>query len=192
MDDLAETVILNLLRLEGLSPMVGDATKPLLNIRRRDLRDFVVASGESFVDDPTNSDTSLRRNAVRHELLPQMNKWAQRDVIPIVARQANLIADDVAWLETLSADDVAVGLDHDCREVREWPLARQRRWVRGVFLSNDADGHHPPTAAEVERVLAVIRGDVVAAELSGSRRVSRRDQRLSVTTIPPATLSADE
>ena len=40
MDDLAETVLLNMLRgagLDGLSPMVNDPTKPLRDLRRREL-----------------------------------------------------------------------------------------------------------------------------------------------------------
>jgi hypothetical protein len=39
---------------------------------------------------------------------------------------------------------------------------------------------HPPSAAELERVMAVVRHDAVACELSGSRRVCRTDGVLRV------------
>ncbi len=44
MDDLAETVLLNMLRgagLDGLSPMVNDPTKPLRDLRRVTLHEYV-------------------------------------------------------------------------------------------------------------------------------------------------------
>jgi len=42
------------------------------------------------------------------------------------------------------------------------------------------DGSHPPSADEVERAIDVVVGEVVATELSGGRRLSRRDQHLSL------------
>jgi hypothetical protein len=49
MDDLAETVLLNMLRgagLDGMSPMVDDPTKPLRGVRRLDLVGLVVDQHE--------------------------------------------------------------------------------------------------------------------------------------------------
>jgi len=80
MDDLAETVLLNLLRgagVDGLSPLVGDATKPLRDVRRRALHEFVVASGEVALHDETNDSPAFRRNRVRRELLPSRSSPAR-------------------------------------------------------------------------------------------------------------------
>jgi hypothetical protein len=56
-------------------------------------------------------------------------------------------------------------------------LARRaiRRWL---------SGSHPPDAASVERVLAVARGEVIACELAGGFRISRTNQRISITPAP--------
>ncbi len=73
MDDLAETMVINLLRgagLDGLSPMVDDPTKPLRDVRRADLHDFVAASPFVPLHDETNDSPDFRRNRVRHELMP--------------------------------------------------------------------------------------------------------------------------
>jgi hypothetical protein len=53
------------------------------------------------------------------------------------------------------------------------PLARRavRQWI----------GAPPPTSAEVERVLAVARGEVRATELAGGRTVRRSAGMLAVT-----------
>lgn len=192
MDDLAETVLLNLMRgagRDGLSPMVGDPTKPLLGVRRSDLRDYVEASGHEFIVDPSNADQSLLRNDVRLRVLPTLSDAAQRDLVPVLARQAHVMAEESAWIDELTAGDRQLHMeDADCRQLREWHPVRLRRWLRLVLLRDDTDGTHPPTLAEVERVMAVVRGEVTATQISGGRRVARRDQHLSISLTPPATL----
>jgi tRNA(Ile)-lysidine synthase len=183
MDDLAETVLLNMLRgagADGLSPMVDDPTKPLRGVRRAALHDYVDASGHVALHDETNDSADYRRNRVRHELIAVMNDIADRDVVPVLARQANLMHDERVWLDQLARGDHELTLDEaDCRVVRTWPVARQRRWLREQMRSADeGDGTHPPSADEVERALAVVAGTVVATEVRGGRRLSRRDQHL--------------
>ncbi len=183
MDDLAEPVLLNVLRaacVDGLSPMVADTTKPLRDVRRAALHDFVTASRYEALHDETNDSADFRRNRVRHEVIPLMNDVAQRDIVPVLARQAKLMYDERVWLDLLASGDGALALgEADCRVVRAWPVARQRRWIREQLRGSDeGDGTHPPSADEVERALAVIAGTVSATELSRGRRLSRRDQHL--------------
>ena len=86
MDDLAETVLLNMMRgagVDGLSPMVDDPTKPLRDLRRSEVHDFVAASGYVARHDESNDDLAFRRNRVRHQLLPLMCDVAERDVVPV-------------------------------------------------------------------------------------------------------------
>ena len=185
MDDLAETVLLNMLRgagLDGLSPMVNDPTKPLRDVRRSSLHEFVDESSFVAVRDESNESPDFRRNRVRHELMSILDDIAERDVVPILARQAALLYDERTWLDELALDDRAVTLaDADCRVLRTWPRARLRRWLRAQLRADDVgDGSHPPSADEVERAIEVVRGNVVATELSGGRRLSRRDQHLTL------------
>lgn len=185
MDDLVETVLLNMLRgagLDGLSPMVNDPTKPLRDVRRASLHTFVASSPFVAVRDETNESPDFRRNRVRHELMGLLDDIAGRDVVPVLARQAALVYDERTWLDDLARDDRAVSLDEaDCRELRTWPRARIRRWLRAQLRTADeGDGSHPPSADEVERAIEVVRGGVVATELSGGRRLSRREQHLTL------------
>jgi tRNA(Ile)-lysidine synthase len=185
MDDLAETVLLNMLRgagVDGLSPMVEEPTKPLRDVRRTSLHDYVNTSPYVALHDETNDSSDYRRNRVRHELIAVMNDVAERDIVPVLARQAKLMHDERVWLDLLAQSDLAMTLEEaDCRTVRAWPIARQRRWLREQLRSADeGDGTHPPSADEVERALAVIAGTVVATEVSRGRRLSRRDQHLTL------------
>jgi tRNA(Ile)-lysidine synthase len=188
MDDLAETVLLNILRgagLDGLSPLVDDPTKPLVKIRRNELGELVAEAGIEARHDESNDDLLFRRNQVRHQLLPLMCDIAQRDVVPLLARQADVVYEDRAWLDLVAQPDALVALgDVDCRELREWPLARRRRWLRAkLFVVDEFGDAHPPSAAELDRAENVIAGDVVATELQGGRRLSRRAQRLALEDV---------
>jgi tRNA(Ile)-lysidine synthase len=114
---------------------------------------------------------------VRHELFPMLDAIAVRDVVPIVARQAELLSDDAALLDALS--EVIDPTDVKALQAAPLPLARRavRNWLR---CGSDAE-HHPPDAATVERVLAVARGDAKGSDVGGGRRVVRSRGRLTIT-----------
>ena len=185
MDDLAETVIINMLRgagVEGLSPMVGDATKPLRHVRRRDVHGYVLDAQLTPRYDETNASRDFRRNRVRHELLPVLNDVAGRDVVPLLARQARVLHEDRRWLDEVARADADLALAQaDCRHLREWPVARLTRWLRTRLATRTPEGEiYPPSADEIARALSVVRGDAVACELSGGRRLARQRQRLTL------------
>jgi tRNA(Ile)-lysidine synthase len=185
MDDLAETVLLNMIRgagLDGLSPLVNDPTKPLVRLRRSDVAALVAERGLEARHDESNDDLAYRRNRVRHQLMPLLAEIAERDVVPLLARQAHVLYDDRSWLDSLVEEDAPCALDAvDCRELREWPRARLRRWLRTRLVVVDELGEpHPPSSAEIERALRVVDGEVTAAELQGGRRLSRSAQRLAL------------
>ena len=185
MDDLAETVLLNMIRgagLDGLSPLVNDPTKPLVRLRRSDVAALVGERGLEARHDESNDDLAYRRNRVRHQLMPLLSVVDERDVVPLLARQAHVLYDDRAWLDSLVEEDALRALDEvDCRELREWPRARLRRWLRAQLGVVDELGEsHPPSSAEIERALRGVDGEVVATELQGGRRLSRSAQRLAL------------
>jgi tRNA(Ile)-lysidine synthase len=177
-DDQAETVLLNLLRgaaLDGLAGM-DPGRRPLRRLRRSETRALCADLGLAPVADPSNDDPAFRRNRVRHELLPLLGDIAARDVVPVLARQADLARADAALLDELAAE-----LDPtDARALVAAPPALARRAVRRWLRASGPGGHerHPPDAAAVERVLSVARGEAVACELAGGWRVARTAGRL--------------
>ena len=176
-DDQAETVVLNLVRgagLDGLAGMRAGPTKPLLALRRRETAALCSALGIRPLVDPTNADLRRRRNRVRHQVLPLLERVAERDVAAVLARNAALVADDSRFL-----DELAAGLDPtDAAALAAAPAALARRAVRR-WLAGGPDGH-PPPAATVERVLQVAAGRWRATEVGGGRRVARRQGFLRV------------
>lgn len=173
-DDQAETVLLNLLRgaaLDGLAGFRPDR-RPLRRLRRAETRALCAALDLAPVDDPTNANPAHRRNRVRHELLPLLDAVADRDVVPVLARQADLLRDDAALLEALAAE-----LDPtDATALAAAPVALARRAVRSWLRAGDEQ--HPPDGATVERVLAVARGEATGTDVGGGRVVRRTRGRL--------------
>ncbi len=181
-DDQAETVLLNVLRgaaasgLAGMAPRHGSLVRPLLELRRADTQQLCEAIGLVVLADPMNDDRAFRRVAIRHDVLPLLSSLAERDLVPVLARQAAILRSDSEYLDELAAhawpgDD---GPRAKTLTALPVPLARRavRRWV----------GAPPPSIAEVERVLAVANGDTRAAELAGGRAV-RRSAGLLVLTV---------
>lgn len=179
-DDQAETILLNLLRGAGLGGLRGMSAqgRPLIALRRHETRALCEALDLTPVVDPSNADLSLRRNRVRHDVMPMLDKVADRDVAAVIARQAELLADDDDLLLALS--DSLDPTDAKALRAAAAPLARRaiRTWLR---VGSDAE-QHPPDAATVERVLAVARGDASATDVGGGRRVVRSHGRLTIQT----------
>lgn len=176
-DDQAETVLINLLRgagLDGLSGMDG-AGHPILSLRRHETVALCAAYGLDVVQDPSNNDIRFLRNRIRHEVLPLLADVAQRDVAAVIARQAPLLRDDAELLDALAADIDPT----DARALTVAPIALARRAVRR-WLANPM----PPSVDEVDRVLAVARGEAIACELEGARRIARTSQTLRIDPRP--------
>ncbi len=107
MDDQAETILVNLLRgagADGLAGMEPGPRHPLLGLRRRETHALCAAVGLVPVCDPSNADPAFVRNRVRHELLPLCAQVAGRDPVPVLARQAGVLRDEVVLLDRLAAE----------------------------------------------------------------------------------------
>jgi tRNA(Ile)-lysidine synthase len=167
-DDQAETVLLNLLRGAGLDGLAGMRLEghPILDLRRTETEAVCAAESLVPVTDPTNADPVHRRNRVRAELVPVLNDIAERDPVPILARQAEILRDEANVLDVLAA-----AIDPtDAQRLMSSPPALARRAVRR-WLTDGLD--HPPDAATVERVLAVAHGMAKGTDVGAGRRVAR-------------------
>ncbi|MBK9242389.1 MAG: tRNA lysidine(34) synthetase TilS [Acidobacteria bacterium] len=145
-DDQAETVLLRLLRgtgsrgLSGIRAERGLYVRPLLACRRRDVRAWLEARGESCCEDSSNADRSIARNRVRHDLLPVIEQMAPGGVAAL-ARAAALAEDDEQALQALAIEAVpavvlqvdAHGADLERDRLVALPPAIARRVLRHVL-----------------------------------------------------------
>jgi tRNA(Ile)-lysidine synthase len=121
-NDQAETVLLQLLRGSGVAGLSGmplnranakDAKKdastitlwrPLLNQSKAELEAYAKEHKLKWVEDPSNQNTRYRRNAIRKEIIPRLEK-IQPGAIANLARSADLLAQSQVLLDRLARQD---------------------------------------------------------------------------------------
>jgi len=112
-DDQAETVLAHILRgtglpgLGGIHPAVGKVFRPLLAVRRQELRAYLKQRKQPWREDATNLDLTRMRARIRARLLPLIEKTFQ----PAAARHLSALAsqarEDEALLAALAEERVA-------------------------------------------------------------------------------------
>jgi len=98
LDDQAETVFMRVVRGAGMDGLGGippvnqkrdlRIIRPLIETTRTEILDFLQEENCEFRQDRSNSDPKYRRNFVRHELLPRIEKEWNPAVKKILARSA--------------------------------------------------------------------------------------------------------
>jgi tRNA(Ile)-lysidine synthase len=123
-DDQAETVLAHLLRgtglagLGGIHPAVGPVIRPLLRIRRSELRRFLQARKQAWREDVTNRDTKRTRARIRKKLLPLIEKQFQPAIVGHLATLAELAREDEEFLDALVEEQVRVAVRENDGQAR--------------------------------------------------------------------------
>ena len=78
-DDSVETFLLNLIRgaesmAEGISPHNGCIVRPLLEVSRQDILDYLRCLRQGYVTDSTNLQDEYMRNKIRLNILPMLRE----------------------------------------------------------------------------------------------------------------------
>jgi len=107
-DDQAETVLMRLLRGSGMTGLSGMAyrnergyVRPLLDITRFEIEQYLSGRALEWRDDVSNSDTVYLRNRIRHHLLPLLEGFNPA-IRSTLAATASIIGGDEVLLEELT------------------------------------------------------------------------------------------
>jgi tRNA(Ile)-lysidine synthase len=184
-DDQAETFLQKLIRgagmtgLGGIYPQRGELIRPLLDVSRVELREYLTVIGQTWVEDDTNADLKNPRNRIRHRVLPELNQAAGADTSTAIARAAGLARDDSQWLDELadgrSGDllrEAPHGLEISAAALDDEPSPVQRRILLKA-LRMVADGREIGLE-HVEAALGVAAGLSGGADVPGGRVELRR------------------
>lgn len=130
--DNAETVLMNLIRgcglhgLTGIPERRGNIVRPMLNVTRREIEDYLKEHGVPHVEDETNTDPAYTRNRVRLQLLPLLEQLNPQAAAHIAAAARRLREDEqeLSRQAALAADqalDVPEGVAVNVQALRELP-----------------------------------------------------------------------
>lgn len=209
-DDQAETILHRMLRGTGLAGLGGmrrtrelcdgvALVRPLLDVRRADVRRFLEEAGTGWREDATNADTSRARNFLRHEVLPRCLAGpypaATEAVLRVGAQataSANIAAEAAAFLlDRVSERRAEGGLVIRARELAGLgPSLRAELvvalWQREDWPRRDLTAVHVEAVAGLLAAAAAGDSPPPAIDLPGGLRASvEAGGRLSVMPTSP-------
>ncbi|QSZ27222.1 tRNA lysidine(34) synthetase TilS [Aceticella autotrophica] len=168
-NDAAETVLLNILRgtgttgLAGIKPVNGNIIRPLIEISRKQIEDYLREKGLKFVVDRTNYEDKYNRNKVRLRLIPFIEDTFGVDIVENLYRTSRIIMEDNEYLDLHSEkvfDEIAIHCDEEIR-LRIDGLIKQhdavkKRLLRIAYkkLKGDFDGLE---YIHIEDILSLLR-----------------------------------
>ena len=108
-DDIAETVLMNLIRgggsdgLKGIVPFrAGKYIRPLLTFTRQEIDAYLKSICIVPKEDPTNSDRYHLRNRIRHELLPLLKSDYNPNIMDGLNRTAAVVGSEAVLLDEIT------------------------------------------------------------------------------------------
>jgi tRNA(Ile)-lysidine synthase len=105
-DDQAETVLFRFLRGSGLAglsaiaPASNGIIRPLLDITRAEVEQYLRARNIPWREDATNRDMAFARNRIRHELLPQLTRDWNPNIAGALANLADLAYEEEQYWQS--------------------------------------------------------------------------------------------
>ena len=191
--DNAETLLLHLLRgcglqgLTGIQPVRGRLIRPMLEVTRAQVEEYLRVYGIPHVEDSSNGTDEYLRNRLRHQVLPLLEELAPG----FVGRSRGAIArlradeDELSRQAAVLADqalDVPVGIAVPANLIAAAPQALAVRAVR-LLLARLKAGDAGCTAAHLEAVAELCRGTdpSAKADLPGGITARRQYDLLVLT-----------
>ena len=98
-NDLAETVIMRILRGTGINGLIGiqsergDLIRPILNFSRDEIEKYIEENNIPFVEDKTNFEELYLRNKIRLNLFPILKNEYNPRILDAISRLSNIAFD---------------------------------------------------------------------------------------------------
>ena len=170
-DDQAETVLARLVRgtgpagLASIYPVKGHVVRPLLEVRRNELRDYLATLGQPWREDVSNLDLTRLRARMRHQILPLLERELQPAIVEHLGRLADMARQDESFWAALVAERLAALTRRESGRVG----------IRCADLLAPAGTWAGVAGAEAQRALArrMVRG-IVAALPGNARQLTAR------------------
>jgi len=166
-DDQAETVLARLVRgtgpagLAAIYPVKEHVVRPLLEVRRSELREYLERRSQPWREDASNLDIKRLRARLRHQVLPVIERELQPAVVAHLCRLAQMSREDEAFWGALGAERASalVRREGDRLGIRCADLLAPLAW----------DGAKPGSAGSAQIALTKRLVRRIVEELKGDR-----------------------
>ncbi|MBF0566757.1 MAG: tRNA lysidine(34) synthetase TilS [Nitrospirae bacterium] len=205
-DDQAESVIINFLRgsslagLAGIPPVRGKFIRPIIDVTRSEIEDYLAFNSLGSMLDSSNLKTDYLRNRIRHTLLPVLRQY-NPGIVDTLARNAAVIRDDNEFLELETVKKTMTLISRRTQskvELFHMPMKTMKTCLvrRVIKLALKGDSKHSGALweigfAHVEEIVKLIKhgahGDRVY--LPNGIRAILGYSTLSITTEPPVVIT---
>lgn len=160
LNDKIETIVMNLLRgcglrgFAGIEYKNGNIIRPILDLRKNEITEYLRKNCICFCTDETNSDTSYTRNRVRHSLMPALKEF-NPSFEESLLRQSVIFSDEDNFLNEFSLEAYKNCFDNERLDVSRLKLchkAIQRRIIY-MYLTSVKGCSSNITSSDVEACL---------------------------------------
>ncbi len=196
-EDQAETVLAHMLRgtglagLGGIHPVSGNVFRPLLGVRRAELRNYLRTKKQAWREDATNRDVTRTRARIRLQLLPVLQKKFNTAVVEHLCQLAELAREDNAHLEKAverrigevcqrREEGIAIGIRELIIGIGRWDWRSS-----GGFQKNAAGTASEAGAGVVAGGSSAQAGMPVPQGMAGAQALAKRMVRELVMRVKP-------
>ncbi|WP_029231337.1 tRNA lysidine(34) synthetase TilS [Butyrivibrio sp. VCB2006] len=176
-NDVAETLLMNLLRGSGLHgagairPVRGNIIRPFLCVNRDEIEKYLRHKRQLFCHDKTNDENIHTRNIVRNILIPRMEKDVNKNAVAHLCRAAIEFAKADGYIQS-EADEVYKAVVHEKKGLVKIELKDFRDKddaIKSAIILRCLESLTPSrkdiTSAHVDSILAI------AAETAGTASI---------------------
>ena len=167
-NDLAETVIMRILRGTGINGLIGiqsergDLIRPILNFSRDEIEKYIEENNIPFVEDKTNFEELYLRNKIRLNLFPILKNEYNPRILGAISRLSNIafdystisreyIASKEGLLWEFNKEKILVYIEKLKLQSRSFRNIMYREFFE--FISKDPDGINYKIIEEIDNLI---------------------------------------
>lgn len=179
-DDNAETVLMHLIRgtglkgLGGITPAYGNVIRPMLNVTRSDVEEFLQEWCLDHIEDSSNESDAFLRNRIRHHVMPLLNQENPK-LAENLSKMALRLREDEILLSSQANFVTLPGVE----SLKTMPPALRSRALEQFLKEN---GVKEPEDAHIALAEALVFSDKPSARASfpGGVTITRKYDTLAV------------
>lgn len=149
-NDDAETILINLIRgaggagLSGISSKSNNIVRPLIDITKGEILEFLNENKIPYVEDKTNFENDYLRNKIRNVIIPYIENEINENFIDSLTRSSKIIESNEDFLEDYVSNLNLISHERNyyklnCKDFEKHHIAIQRKLILKAYESIKGD-----------------------------------------------------